>query len=320
MRRKMWSRTVPFGAVVCVLVVAASDVGRAQTLPPFSDPRWAPDNGVWEIGVPTSGPGGCHASAQCAGTVLGGDYAPNTDSRLVSPTVTLPAIGAGEELQLRFWEWFAYSWGDTGTVQVAVFDPATSTFGSWQDVASAVGAFGSVAWSRRIVGWAMRTTLLTELVLAALEMAVRDRQPRGVIHHSDHGCQYTSLAFGARCQEAGVRPSRGSVGDCYDNAMCESFFATLECELLDRQRFATPAVAQLAIFDFIEGFYNTRRRHSALGYRSPLDFERDHAPDAAPAVDAAGAVDAEIASTSSLENAQSAFSTAPTAPPPGVSS
>jgi putative transposase len=168
------------------------------------------------------------------------------------------------------------------------------------------------AWSRRIVGWAMRTTLVTDLVLAALEMAVRARQPREVIHHSDHGCQYTSVAFGARCREAGVRPSRGSVGDCYDNALCESFFATLECELLDRHRFATPAVARLAIFDFIEGFYNTQRRHSALGYLSPLAFERRHA------VDAAGAVDAETAPTSSLENAQTAFSTAPTALLPGV--
>jgi putative transposase len=170
------------------------------------------------------------------------------------------------------------------------------------------------AWSRRIVGWAMRTTLVTDLVLAALEMAVRARQPRAVIHHSDHGCQYTSLAFGARCREAGVRPSRGSIGDCYDNALCESFFATLECELLDRHRFETPAAARLAIFDFIEGFYNTRRRHSALGYLSPLAFERRHA------VDAAGAVDAQPAPTSSLENAETAFSTAPTAPPLGVRS
>jgi putative transposase len=170
------------------------------------------------------------------------------------------------------------------------------------------------AWSRRIVGWAMRTTLVTDLVLAALEMAVRARQPRAVIHHSDHGCQYTSLAFGARCREAGVRPSRGSIGDCYDNALCESFFATLECELLDRERFETPVAARLAIFDFIEGFYNTRRRHSALGYQSPLAFERRHA------VDAAGAVDAQPAPTSSLENAQTAFSTAPTALPPGVRS
>ena len=166
------------------------------------------------------------------------------------------------------------------------------------------------AWSRRIVGWAMASSLMTDLVLAALDMAVRERQPSGVIHHSDQGCQYTSLAFGRRCREAGVRPSMGSVGDCYDNAMCESFFATLECELLDRHAFQTPAEARLAVFDFIEGFYNTHRRHSRLGYLSPSAFERRHA---ARAVEAAGAVDAKNASTSSLENAQNAFPTAPTA-------
>ena len=99
----------------------------------------------------------------------------------------------------------------------------------------------------------------------------------GVIHHSDQGCQYTSIAFGLRCREAGVLPSMGSVGDCYDNAMCESFFATLECELLDRVRFRTQSEARIAIFDFIEGFYNPRRRHSALGYLSPIEFERAQA-------------------------------------------
>jgi putative transposase len=93
------------------------------------------------------------------------------------------------------------------------------------------------AFSRRIVGWAMETHLRTELVLAALEMAIAQRKPSHVIHHSDQGTQYTALAFGARCREAGVRPSMGSVGDAYDNAMCESFFATLECELLARRRF-----------------------------------------------------------------------------------
>ena len=89
--------------------------------------------------------------------------------------------------------------------------------------------------------------------------------------------QYTSIAFGLRCREAGVQPSMGSVGDCYDNAMCESFFATLECELLDRVRFRTQSEARIAIFDFIEGFYNPRRRHSALGYLSPIEFERAQA-------------------------------------------
>ena len=130
------------------------------------------------------------------------------------------------------------------------------------------------AWSRRVVGWAMATHLRTELVLAALEMALWQRRPQEVIHHSDQGTQYTSIAFGQRCREAGVRPSMGSVGDCFDNALCESFFATLECELLDRRRFRTPAEARRAVFDFLEGWYNPHRRHSALGYLSPAEFER----------------------------------------------
>ena len=116
-------------------------------------------------------------------------------------------------------------------------------------------------WSRRIVGWAVRTTLRTELVLEALEMALSQRRPDEVIHHSDQGSQYTSCRFGERCDKAGVVPSMGSVGDCYDNAMCESFFATLEVELLDRRCFRTRAEARTAIFTFIESWYNRRRRH-----------------------------------------------------------
>ncbi len=130
------------------------------------------------------------------------------------------------------------------------------------------------AWSRRVVGWAMATHLRTELVLDALEMALGQRRPEAVIHHSDQGCQYTSIAFGLRCQQAGVRPSMGSVGDAYDNALCESFFATLECELLDRRRFRTQAEARRAVFEYLEGWYNPHRRHSALGYESPVSFER----------------------------------------------
>jgi putative transposase len=130
------------------------------------------------------------------------------------------------------------------------------------------------AFSRRIVGWAMATHLKTELVLDALEMALTQRSPDGVIHHSDRGCQYTSLAFGKRCGEMGVRPSMGSVGDAYDNAMAESFFATLECELLNRRRFKTQVEARHAIFRFIEGWYNPHRRHSSLGNISPVSYEK----------------------------------------------
>ncbi len=133
------------------------------------------------------------------------------------------------------------------------------------------------AWSRRVVGWAMANHLRTELVLDALNMALWQRKPEQVVHHSDQGCQYTSIAFGLRCKEAGVRPSMGSVADCYDNAMCESFFATLECELLDRKRFRTQTEARMAVFDFIEGWYNPQRRHSGLAYRSPIEYERQQA-------------------------------------------
>ena len=148
------------------------------------------------------------------------------------------------------------------------------------------------AWSRRVIGWAMATHLRTELVLAALDMALTQRRPHGVIHHSDHGCQYTAVAYGQRCERFGVRPSMGSVGDAYDNALCESFFATLECELLDREPFRTPPAARRALFDYIEGWYNPRRRHSALGYESPLSYERIRAaaPDRAPASEKAKAV------------------------------
>ena len=133
------------------------------------------------------------------------------------------------------------------------------------------------AWSRRVVGWAMANHLRTELVNDALEMAVRQRRPKGVIHHSDQGSQYTSLAFGKRCREANVRPSMGSVGDCYDNALCESFFATLECELLDRRSFRSREEAGRVVFEFIEGWYNPHRRHSSIGYASPVRYEMANA-------------------------------------------
>ena len=135
-------------------------------------------------------------------------------------------------------------------------------------------------FSRKIVGWSMATHLRTELVLDALNMAITIRKPEGVVHHSDQGCQYTSIAFGLRCKRHGVRPSVGSVGDCYDNAMCESFFATLECELIERSSFETKTQAKMELFGFIEGFYNPRRRHSALGYLSPDAFERKYLQEA----------------------------------------
>ncbi len=129
--------------------------------------------------------------------------------------------------------------------------------------------------TRRCVGWAMRHTLATEIVTAALDMAIQRARPQaGLIHHSDHGSQYTSTVFGQRCAEAGIVPSMGTVGDAYDNALAESFFATLECELIDREQFITREDARTKVFDYLETFYNPRRRHSALDYLSPIAYER----------------------------------------------
>ena len=131
-------------------------------------------------------------------------------------------------------------------------------------------------FSRKVVGWSMDDQMPAALVTAALDMALHARSPQSVIHHSDQGAQYTSVEFGARCRRMGVRLSMGTVGDAYDNAMAESFFATLECELLDRRSWKTKAEARTALFTWIEGWYNPRRRHSSLGQISPDTFERKH--------------------------------------------
>jgi len=130
-------------------------------------------------------------------------------------------------------------------------------------------------FSRRVVGWSLAEHVRAELVGGAREMAVWNRRPsEGVIHHADHGCPSTSLLFGQRCQTVGIRRSMGAVGDCYDNAMAESFFATLACGPRARQPCRTQLEARTALFEYIEGFYNRQRRHSALGYLSPDAFER----------------------------------------------
>jgi putative transposase len=130
-------------------------------------------------------------------------------------------------------------------------------------------------YSRRIVGWSMRPDLGAELVVDALEMAIARRRPEpGLVHHSDQGSQYVSLLFGERCREIGVHRSMGSKGDCFDNAVAESFFATLEKDLLRRRSFATRQDARTAVFDYIEAFYNPIRLHSTLGYRSPIEYEK----------------------------------------------
>ena len=128
-------------------------------------------------------------------------------------------------------------------------------------------------YSRKVVGWAFGETMTAELVISALNMALLTRKPESVIHHSDQGSQYTSIAFGNRCKEMGVRPSMGTVGDAYDNVMAESFFASLECELIARRTWKTKTEARLAVFTWIETWYNPRRRHSALGQMSPINFE-----------------------------------------------
>jgi putative transposase len=135
-------------------------------------------------------------------------------------------------------------------------------------------AFILDACSRRVVGWSMATHLRTELVVDALRMAIARRKPApGLVHHSDRGVQYTSLSFGKHLENEGLVPSMGRVGSAYDNALAESFVATLKTELLYRNSWPTRQTARTAIFEYIEGFYNNRRRHSALGYLSPAEFE-----------------------------------------------
>lgn len=137
-------------------------------------------------------------------------------------------------------------------------------------------------YSRKVIGWSMANHLRAELVIDALDMAIKNRQPvQNLIHHSDHGSQYTSLAFGKHLEQADILGSMGSVGDALDNAVAESFFATLQTELLDRQSWQTRQQLKTAIFEFIEVFYNRQRRHSTLQYLSPLEFERRYALQAA---------------------------------------
>ncbi len=132
-------------------------------------------------------------------------------------------------------------------------------------------------WSRRIVGYCSSVRQTAGLMVTALNEALWTRRPQPdiLVHHSDQGSQYTSAEFRHCCEQAGILRSMGRVGNCYDNAMAESFFSTLELELLDLQSFDTRQQAGAAVVRFIDGFYNTTRLHSALGYRSPITFEND---------------------------------------------
>jgi putative transposase len=143
------------------------------------------------------------------------------------------------------------------------------TWEGWLYLASVMDCY-----SRRIVGWALADHLRAELVVDALEMAVARRRPdAGLVHHSDRGSQYTSLLFTRRCRSVGIDVSMGSRGDCFDNAVLESFHASLKKDLIHRRSWPTKAEARTAVFDYIEAFYNRRRRHSKLGMLSPLEFE-----------------------------------------------
>jgi putative transposase len=137
-------------------------------------------------------------------------------------------------------------------------------------------AFVLDVYSRRIVGWAMENHLRTQIVVEAVQMAIWRRKPNpGLVHHSDQGVQYTALSFGERLKEVGIAPSMGRTGSALDNAMAESFVSTLKAELVSRMKFPTRQAAKTAIFEYLEAFYNDRRLHSALGYRTPADFEED---------------------------------------------
>ena len=145
-------------------------------------------------------------------------------------------------------------------------------------------AFILDVYSRRIVGWAMESHLRTELVVDALQMAVWRRKPApSLVHHSDQGVQYTSLSFCERLKAVGIKPSMGRTGTALDNAMAESFVSTLKAELVSNLEFPSRQAAKTAIFEYLETFYNTRRLHSSLGYRSPADFEEDRMEEASVA-------------------------------------
>jgi putative transposase len=165
-------------------------------------------------------------------------------------------------------------------------------------------------FSRLIVGWSMADHLRSELVVDALEMALYRRRPdRGLIHHSDAGSQYTAVLFTKRCAKAGIEVSIGSVGDCYDNAVCETFHASLKKEKIYRQSWPTRAAARTAIFAYIEGWYNPRRRHSTLGYLSPVEFERHHGELPQPALEASISANRSVAAISPKATATRRVST-----------
>lgn len=129
--------------------------------------------------------------------------------------------------------------------------------------------------SRAVVGWSIDASLATPLVVRALESAIQRRRPAaGLLHHSDRGCQYTSSDYRTRLRELGIEVSMSRVGNCWDNAVAESFFATLKKEFIYRRRWKTRDELRVAVFEYIEGYYNTKRLHSTLGYKTPAEVEK----------------------------------------------
>ena len=190
-------------------------------------------------------------------------------TRTKGPRTTIPGLGPDHRPDLVDREFTA-----TGPNQLWVADITyVRTWAGWLYLAVVVDAH-----SRMVVGWSMREDLRAELVVDAIQMALWRRQvaPGQLVHHSDRGSQYTSLACGRTLREAGIAQSMGSRGDAYDNALAESFMATLKTELVDRRSWPTRQQTRTAIYDYIEGWYNPRRRHSAPGYLSPAQIEAQH--------------------------------------------
>ena len=147
----------------------------------------------------------------------------------------------------------------------------------WTDEGWAYVAVILDLFSRAVVGWSLDATLATTLPLAALEMAVLRRRPEtGLLHHSDRGCQYTSDDYRAQLASLGVTVSMSRKGNCWDNAVAESFFATFKAELVAKRRWATRSDLRAAAFEYLEVFYNRRRLHSAIGYKTPAEVELEH--------------------------------------------
>lgn len=178
-------------------------------------------------------------------------------------TIRVPGVRVADDLVRR-----DFRPGAPNTLWVADITYLRSWEG-WLYLAAVQDAF-----SRTIVGWSMAEHMRAGLVVDALQMALARRKPEaGVIHHSDQGSQYVSLTFGQKARDAGIAISMGSRGDCFDNAVAESFFATLKKELVRRRSWPNRRELQGAVFDYIETFYNRERRHSTLGYLSPREFE-----------------------------------------------